>query len=85
MMWRIARWTIVGLALMGTLAGPVPASAQAPPSCEDQLRAVRVYAETLANVRQRVELDAAQTISTLLKRIEQLQAEVTALKGAKKE
>jgi len=65
---------------------PVGALAQPPPlSCEDQLRTVRVYADTLSNVRQRIELDAAQTIATLLKRIEQLQAEVTALKGTKKE
>ena len=77
---------LLGLSVFAALALlPRGATAQAPPSCEDSLRTVRVYAETLVNVRQRIELDAAQTIATLLKRIEQLQAEVTALKGPKKE
>ena len=77
---------LLGLSVFAALTLlPRGATAQAPSSCEDSLRTVRVYAETLVNVRQRIELDAAQTIATLLKRIEQLQAEVAALKGAKKE
>ena len=77
---------LLGLSVFVALALlPRGATAQAPSSCEDSLRTVRVYADTLANVRQRIELDAAQTIAALLKRVEGLQAEVTALKGAKKE
>ena len=78
----VRRLAVAGVFLAVIL--PLGATAQSPPSCEDSLRTVRVYAETLANVRQRVELDAAQTIAALLKRIEQLQAEVTALTKAKK-
>ena len=57
-------------------------SAQTP--CEDSVRTLRILAEQYAASRQRTEIEAAQTIAGLMKRIETLQAELDATKKAGK-
>ena len=59
-----------------------PVAAQQPaPSCEDQLRAIRVLAEQMARSRSQSELDLSQTVAALLKQIDGLRQEVDAWKA----
>lgn len=77
----IGRSILLGLLmLIGGAVGSL--HAQAPPSCEDQVRTLRVYGESLANARGRQELEAAQAISNLLRQLDALRAELATLKKA---
>ncbi len=68
----------LGLALMAGYA-----QAQAPTiPCDDHLRTLRVLAERHLSTRQATELETAQTIAGLLKRIDALQAQLDAAKKA---
>ena len=65
----------------------VPAAAQAPTvqqTCEDTARTLRILAEQYATSRQRVEIEAAQTLAGLVKQIEALRAQIQALEAEKK-
>ena len=73
------RLVLIGCVLV---ALTLPAAAQTPASCEDELRAVRILVEQVSQGRQRAEVTAAQTIAALLKRVEALEAEVKAAKAA---
>ena len=55
------------------------------PTCEDALRTFRLLAEQYSVSRSRTEIEAAQTIAQLQKRIEALQAEAEALRAAQGE
>jgi hypothetical protein len=62
------------------LAATLHASAQEPgSSCEDKLRATRVYADAMLKNRNRQEAEAAQAIADLLKRVDGLQAQLEML------
>lgn len=54
------------------------------PACEDTLRTVRILAEQYAQSRQRTEIEAAQTMASLLKQLDMLKAENAALKKQEK-
>ena len=71
--------TLLALAALLMLLLPQESTGQ-PLSCEDQLRALRIYAETVANARTRHEVEAAQALAGLVKRVETLQAELARLK-----
>ena len=61
-----------------------PVSAQAP-SCEDTLRVMRTLAEQYVASRSRTEIEAAQTIVGLQKRIEALRTEIEVMRAAREE
>ena len=72
--------TLLALAALLMLLLPQESTGQPPLSCEDQLRTLRIYAETVANARTRHEVEAAQALAGLVKRVETLQAELARLK-----
>lgn len=51
-------------------------------TCEDTLRVFRILSEQYIASRSRTEIEAAQTIAKLQKRIEALQAEAEAMRAA---
>ena len=80
---RIAR-SLWCLTLCAWFFAPSVFAQDALTACQDQLRGARVYAERLTKEKQGSDLDAAQTIATLIKQIESLQAEMQRMKAAEK-
>ena len=72
----------LGLALLVVAAPAAPAHSQAPPTCEDQLRATRILAERYQRSRQRAEVEASAMIADLAKEVERLRAALEAAKAA---
>jgi hypothetical protein len=70
MMW------IVLLIVALILASPPMSRAQGQETCEDKLRSTRIYADALGKARNRQEVEAAQAISDLLKRIDTLNTQI---------
>ena len=60
---------------------PVPVIAQTP--CEDRVRELAVYADTLGRARSRAEIDGAKVIADLLKERDELRKEVERLRKGK--
>ena len=60
---------------------PVSAWAQTP--CEDRVRELAVYADTLGRARSRAEIDGAKVIADLLKERDELRKEVERLRKGK--
>ena len=73
---------LIGLVVSGLLAGSAWAE---PLACEDVLRTHRVLIETYVSGRARYEVEAAQAIAALTKRIEQLINERDAARAKLKE
>lgn len=72
-------WIVPFVAL---LLSSVVAFGEAQSPCEDSVRTLKILAEQYAASRQRTEIEAAQTISGLMKQIESLRAELEAAKKA---
>ena len=83
-MRRVAALLLVVVPLVAfmPLVAVFPVAAQ-PPSCEDQVRAMRALAEQLSVSRQRGEADMAQAVAALAKQVETLRAAVQALEAEK--
>lgn len=81
-MRRVAALLGLPLVALMPLVAVFPVAAQ-PPSCEDQVRALRALAEQLSVSRQRGEADMAQAVAALAKQVETLRATVQALEAEK--
>ena len=73
---------VLGAALVLAFAVLAVGQPPAPPTCEDNVRTLRVLVEQYAQSRQRQEIEAAQTVSGLLKQVEILQGRLRALEAA---
>lgn len=72
------RYTVLLVAMCAVMMAVLPVRAQES-TCEDKLRATRVYADALLKSRNRQEAESAQAISDLLKRVDSLQADMLRL------
>ena len=69
---------VIAATVAALLLPAAPAGTQAPPACEDQLRATRILAERYQRSRQRAEVEASAMIADLAKEIERLRAALEA-------
>lgn len=73
---------LVGVVLIGLTGWATPAWAQ-PPTCEAERLEWRLLAEQVIGSRQRAEVDAAQAMARMLRRIEALEQALAAEKSAR--
>ena len=72
------RWMAL---VMVCVLSPLPVIAQT--ACEDRVRELVVYADTLGRARSRAEIDGAKAIADLLKERDELRKEVERLRKGK--